>query len=384
MKNRRSLDIRLFILLSLGFAVSAVSTWAVRALPGVQRLELLAYDLHSRALPLLAADERIVIVGMDDESLSHLPLDRPAYPLPRTFHAHLLHELHEAGAKVVGFDIMFSRDLPAEDAVFARAIREHGTVLCGIQPEGNVSDGEETFRFGQTASALRPHVRECSLIASPAFGRVRWLMPSVVDEQTGRRYIHMSMGLAASYLGAQHGDGILRDTFELGPIRAPVGPRGEMLVRFAGPGGTFKPISYHEVYSGEWRRTRGDAFFRNKIVIVGIVNPLVDRHLTPVGSMQGVEILAQATQAILSSNWITHWSEASNYLFKAALAAILALAIWTLGIRRAAIIAGLETVIWIMAANQAFVRNGVWVDTVEPRNRRRRKYVGAGEAQVSR
>src|SRR5262245_11444006 len=95
--------------------VSIVGTAVVRLLPGIQRLELLAYGWHMRSLPALPADDRIVIVGMDDDSLSHLPLARPAYPLSRNIHAQLLRELRSGGAKVVGFDVMFIDQFADED-----------------------------------------------------------------------------------------------------------------------------------------------------------------------------------------------------------------------------------------------------------------------------
>src|SRR5712692_6015985 len=109
MKTPRRFDSRLVVLLCIGVAVAVAGTIPVRWLPGVRRLELLAYDWHMKTLPTLPPDSRIIIIGLDDESPSHLPLDRPSYPLPRNLHAHLLQELQQAGAKVVGFDMFFSR-----------------------------------------------------------------------------------------------------------------------------------------------------------------------------------------------------------------------------------------------------------------------------------
>ncbi len=365
MPNRFAVDARLGILLAIGLAAAITSTWIIRRLPAVQSFELLAYDWHSAALSPVAADPRIVIVAMDDDSLSRLPLARASYPLPRSFHARLLHELHEGGAKVVGFDIMFTQPVPEEDAPLAEAMKEQGNVLCGAEPKTVVSGGEELFQFTDPDPALRPFVRACSLAASRRFGRVRWFLPSTVDEQSGKRYMHISVALAAAYNGAS-GDGVLHETFDIGETQIPVGGEGEMLIRFAGPDGTFKPIPYAEVYTGDWRRTHGADFFKDKIVIVGAYNRFTDRHNTPAGEMQGVEVLANATQMVLNSDWIVHWSETANLFARLALVSGLAFAVWSLGIRRAALIFLFEAVVWIVLAREAFVREQVWIDTVEP------------------
>jgi adenylate cyclase len=302
---------------------------------------------------------------MDDESLSHLPLERPVYPLPRNIHAQLLRELHKAGAKVVGFDIMFIDDFPNEDPELADAMREQGVVVSGVLPKITRDvPGDERYTFSEVAAPLRPFVREVSLLVQSEYG-VMWIYPSVVDEQDGKRYFHMSAALASSYLGL-NSYGLLRDTFEIGSLKAPVGPGGELYVRFTGPPGTFKPIPYHEVFSGAWRQTRGENFFKDKIVLVGIVNQFTDRHLTPLGEMQGVETLAQETQSILSSQWITHASETWSYILKLLLSLVLAAAIAKFGIRKGLLIALAEAALWVVLAHRLFVQRGLWLDTVEP------------------
>ena len=135
---------RLAVLLVIAFLVCLTGTWAVRAVPGIHLLELLAYDWHARSLPPLPADPRIVIVGMDNESLAHLPIPRPAYPLPRTIHAKVVRELHAAGAKLIGFDVMFTNSIPNEDAEFAAALKESGPVLAEIEPETLRSGSDHT------------------------------------------------------------------------------------------------------------------------------------------------------------------------------------------------------------------------------------------------
>ena len=131
------------------------------------------------------------------------------------------------------------------------------------------------------------------------------------------------------------------------------------------PPNTFAPIPLW-VFDGSWRQRFGPDFFRGKAVLVGIIDPLVDRALTPVGNMQGVEVLAQAAQMVLQGNWIAHWSEAANFGTAAVLCLILAACIWRLGVRWALLSFAFEGALWLVAAHELFVTRQVWADTMDP------------------
>ena len=126
MTRRRWRDRRFLTLAVVVLGIPAASRELVAKFSSPDDFELLAYDWHCRALPPREPDPRIVIVGMDNESLGRLPLLRRSYPLPRNFHAKVIDELRNAGARVVGFDVMFTRSVPAEDDAFAAAMRRIG------------------------------------------------------------------------------------------------------------------------------------------------------------------------------------------------------------------------------------------------------------------
>jgi adenylate cyclase len=344
--------VRRGVLIAIALVIPALTHWIVRELPPVFRTELLIYDWHIRALPALAPDDRLVFVGMDDESLARLPLDRPAYPLPRSMHAKLVRELHEAGAKAIAFDVMFTVSIPSDDGVFAEAIEKAKPVFCGTEPTSRVVDGEELVTLAPPAPVLRPHFTACALNTPRIFGGVRWLMPAIVDANTSERYPHMSAALAG--------------TLGKSPSAAPIGRDGEILIRFIGSPGTFKPIPYHVVYNGTWRQSLGPDFFRDKTVLIGTVDPLVDRAITPLGDMQGTEVLLQAAQSMAQGNWIRHWSEGVNYVLKVGLSLLLALAIWRLGVRRGLMLFVAEAAVWVFVAHRMFTVTQVWIDTFEP------------------
>ena len=80
--------------------------------------------------------------------------------------------------------------------------------------------------------------------------------------------------------------------------------KGEMLIPYAGPPGTFKTIPAIDVLAG---KTRG--FFRNKYVLLGATAPgLLDNYATPVSAAAGmpnVEVDANILNSLLSGGAIT-------------------------------------------------------------------------------
>jgi adenylate cyclase len=356
---------RLIALLLTALLAPAATHWVMGWLPSLHRLELLAYSWHCRSLPGLPADERIVLVGMDEASLDRLPLERRAYPLPRSIHARLVDELREADAAIVAFDIWFVRGAAKEDALFAEAIRRHGKVIGAARPLVRMQRGQEQVTFDPPPPLLRPWMIPASVLVPQPFGEVLWVDTWPRDATTGELYPHISVAAVACYLGEELRPPV-DNHLQIGRLDVPLGDDGELLIRYAGPGGTFNPVPYYEVFSGEWKKKRGADFFRNKIVLVGAINPWADRHDTPLGNMPGVEIHANAIQTMLQGNWPRHWSVLENYLVTAALCLLAAASFWRLGLAAGLAATFGLALAWLLAAHQLFLRAGVWADAVEP------------------
>ena len=101
------------LLWSLLVALLVVAFW----LSGVlSNSELSLLDYRFRARPPLAPSKDIVIVGIDEYSLSAYE----QWPWPRHLHAALIDRLTAAGAKVIALDIIFdqpSREGQTEDEI---------------------------------------------------------------------------------------------------------------------------------------------------------------------------------------------------------------------------------------------------------------------------
>ena len=127
---------------------------------GLQRLDLLAYDLLLPSRPPSASAP--VVVTIDDDSLARLG----SWPWPRALHARLIERLTDAGASSIGVAVLFSEpDLhaPASDAALAAAIARHGRVVLAVAPsrqaDGRIAHEPLRPRLaGQTAPNWLGHV----------------------------------------------------------------------------------------------------------------------------------------------------------------------------------------------------------------------------------
>jgi adenylate cyclase len=135
------------------------------------RLQYATFDTFNKLRPREATDQTI-IVDLDEESLVKLG----QWPWPRRVMADLVTTLHDMGAKVIAFDIVFAEPdrtspariaqtlpedpayqnvkqslnaLPDNDKVFAKAISDAGNVVTGFTR----ARPEETLRLPRTAAA---------------------------------------------------------------------------------------------------------------------------------------------------------------------------------------------------------------------------------------
>lgn len=99
---------------------------------GLQRLDLLAYDL---LLPRMEPSAQApVVIAIDDASLARLG----QWPWPRSLHAQMVDALRQAGARSIGFAVLFAEPdphQPAGDAALAAAAARHGHVVLATAPQ---------------------------------------------------------------------------------------------------------------------------------------------------------------------------------------------------------------------------------------------------------
>ncbi len=110
----------------IGLLCGLTAFFFIFTAPG-ELLELKGYDLLHSVRHSSSQPAEIVLVTIDEPSFAELQLQ---WPWPRSLHARLIDRLTEAGASVIGFDILFSEpSQPDEDRALAEAIRRAGIVV---------------------------------------------------------------------------------------------------------------------------------------------------------------------------------------------------------------------------------------------------------------
>lgn len=269
-----------------------------RPAPADPQLVFLARDTASANLETADLERLFDLSAADADSRRALSLMVHEWPWPREVYALVLDRLISAGARAVAFDLTFPKPSPQDD-VFRESLARHQDRVVVAANITDDLDGE-AFTFSVPTATLIPQ----SSPRDPRIGfdnfwpdadgvvrnaQYRWAVQHGVW-QGGEEF-----SLAARLLQkAGFGDSLPAD-------------RQSYRLRLAGPPGTFRPYSIHEIFVPEyWKRNyAGGAFFRDKIVIIGAAgNWQHDEHQSALGLMSGAELQLNATNAVLHREFL--------------------------------------------------------------------------------
>lgn len=344
-RGTRYLEAALIVICA--FAAMVILT----SLPLLSLLELKGLDLLFRLRGPLAPHSEIVIVAIDEPSFAEIPKQ---WPWPRSLHARLIEQLQKAGARVIGFDILFAEpSQPEEDRALARAIQEAGNVVLAA---------------------------ERSVIADPLFRQTTLVEPIESFK------IAASIGIATLPIDP---DGTVRRPLPISPDLSsfasqivnlyakqeghiPTDPSTTTLINYYGPPRTIRTISYYQALEAD--RMLPPGTFNNKIVLIGRAiqaapepqRAFPDVFPTPFsfdagGPSPGVEIHATIVANLMTGQMATGPSGAVHYSLLFLLALIASLTIirlkplWALGA-----IIGLST-LFLMIAYGLFTTWHLWL-----------------------
>ncbi len=337
-----------FLALFIGILLSNIST-ILPALTlndiGERKLLDTKFRWRQRYNPPKPQSAPIVIVEADDESELALRL---RWPYSRSIWAHLVNNLHAAGAKLIVFDIQFGTPADsAGDAAFADAIKHAGNVLLAgeLMVERNRNLAEEMY----VESPPDPNFVKTG--APWANVNVPEDIDKVVHhyllgiDANGKLYL--SLGLKA--LEMYRGDSIRADQIRYSPelaqfgnLSVPTYGQLRMWINYAGPAGKQHAFPYYKLaqvlddasfdlaegYDTDWMELTlsppppgsdsllmalaKDNPFKDKIVFVGNTMPAMqDVRSTPFdlydpspAKMPGVEIHAHALWTLLSNSFL--------------------------------------------------------------------------------
>jgi len=247
-----------------GFVLVAYGTNLMRP------LELAAVDARFDVRGDVTAPE-LVVVAIDDKTFDDLDT---RWPFPRSFHAHVVEALSEAGARVIAYDIQFtepSEDAEADNALVDAVAHAEHVVLATTE----VDEQGGTAIFGGDDVLHEIGARPGNALLPADSGGVIRRVPYEVE------------GLVAFAVAAAEE--------ALGRPVAPDALGGESTwIDFRGPPGTIEAVSFSDVLEGRVDESR----LRDRIVVVGPVAPsLQDVHATATSGeefMSGAEIQANA------------------------------------------------------------------------------------------
>jgi len=309
----------------------------------IASLELQFLDFRFKLRGSMDVSESpIIILAIDDQSDESTP-DR--WPWPRSYFAHVIENLNEAGAKAIGVDVIFDQadNHGAEsDSELVEALNQYDNVILS---------GKITRTRGRADQIVPIPPYSEFTDTGAAWGLVssevdvdgiyrRYLVGQTIFDTT---YSSFATEILKIYNGYDHNLELqdLPTKFVLQDYTVPKFDVNSMLINYYGPAGTYKYISFDNVLDDEdfdlLEEFDLDAFddpgdteaglpagplhngiFKDKIVLIGsTMQELHDDFPTPFleikdetgkvtkALMPGVETHANALQTILDRNFLS-------------------------------------------------------------------------------
>ena len=255
--------------LAVAGAAALAAAFALDAGGALDRVEAQTVDARFALRGERAPPRAVVLVAVDERTLA----GRRRWPFARDVQARLIARLHEAGARLIVYDIALSEpsdDEAADVAVFEAISRARPVLLAATESD---SEGRTPVLGGEPNQRAAGAVVGSSLLPLDGDGSVRRLDPEVGGVP--------ALAVQAARI-----------------VRGPAPPREAVWIDFAGEPGAITARSWRDVERG--RVAPGS--LRGRIVVVGATaRRLQDRHRTSAGgdSMPGPEIQANAIDTLL-------------------------------------------------------------------------------------
>ncbi|MDO9006193.1 MAG: CHASE2 domain-containing protein [Aquabacterium sp.] len=262
------------------------------------RLDQAAYDtglsLWSRPAP-----DDIVLVTIDEASLRQLG----QWPWPRALHATVIQQINQAQPKAILLDLLLSEPSPdpEQDQVLAQAIQQSGKVVLPLSFEALP---QHLVRELPPVPALRAPAHLAHADAElDVDGVLRWA--ALHAGIAPGRHPHMALALLQVAGEPMHAS-IQAQSAPASAATNPVWRRDDrVLVRYIGPPGTVKQVSFAAVLRGD---VPANVFTGRYVLIGASAIGLGDWYQTPVSglsqAMPAVEITANLLQMLRTGDWV--------------------------------------------------------------------------------
>ncbi len=271
--------------------------------------------------------DNVILINITNEDVENYG----PWPFKRSVHAKIVDFLKEAGAAVIGFDIIFSAksEYASDDEAFAASMRSAGNVVLAnrfVQSEEMLDT--KTFTEKYTIDDSHDDFKKASLAVGFVNVDFENLNPDgvirnveLIKEIGGSREISLSLKLALELLKyksrqdleIKNYDGYITAGLHKVPIfnyytlaKFSVKKSGAYLIKFNGNSktGLFPSFSYTDILNPAGQ-TLPKSFFKGKAVIIGAQSELLpDVKLSPLGTIPGMEINAQIVDNIINEDFV--------------------------------------------------------------------------------
>lgn len=289
-------------------------------------LESGARDLLMRVRGQQEPASDIVILAIDDTSLAWVG---EQWPWPRSLLGEIVSRLNEAGARGVGLDIFLfeESDDPSGDEALAAALGEaQNSVMVMRIFRDPRQPGAVTLE--RPIPVLRDSVDGTGITSlvrdRDAITRSLQAYDTYVDET----YYNWGFEMAHLVLGVDGPSNPSPTGLNFNGNRIAL-QRGNLLVNYDGPAGTYPTYSVIELLEGDALEQNPDAF-RGKIVLVGATTiTLQDVYPTPFSAQEltpGVEIVANTMDMLIAGDYLREtppWAGLASVIVAALLAAFI-------------------------------------------------------------
>jgi adenylate cyclase len=252
----------------------------------------------------------IVIVGIDDATLETYGKWSEWH---RSLHAQAINNLSAAGAKVIGFDVLFA-DTSTDDTILSQAIKEAGNVVLaavGVEPlpSSQSSLTYEHFLFPTALLKQASHSIGHANIAPDTDGVVRRL-PLVIVNSSGQILPALSVAMLQVMFPESFSNDYQLHNNKLHLIGRdiPVDQYKMLRINYVTPDISYSYLSYVNVIKGDF----DPSIVKHKLVIIGMTaTGEIDTWATPVSAEKqpGVWIHANVMDNILRQRFVvdTDW-----------------------------------------------------------------------------
>jgi adenylate cyclase len=329
--------VKLAIGLGIGLFIVIIGQGWLFELAFLKNIELLTIDVryqgrYERAEQTrdMKKDGDVVIVSVSDDDLKALG----PFPFPRSYYAHIIENLNNAGVKAIVFDMTWDSPLKG-DSLLREALQNYDNVVIATNA-GTISTNEKVI-----IRATEPTYNNIFYDVDRNIG-----VTNIIKDRDDvcRSYFPLldikgwetpTLGFAAlnRYFNLQPGTTVdWKSSEEYFVLKDRLIPRNgsTFMLSYYGPDGTFRYVPFSQVIDDSTFQTKDEeefgeqinAFdattmklFKDKIAIVGsVMAEERDYHNTPLYTeeggkrnytMNGVEIHATAIQDVIDRNFIT-------------------------------------------------------------------------------